>query len=118
MSREKGLHAELAVRDYLTQQGLTWRCSNYQSRMGEIDLIMQDGVYLVFVEVRVRRSDLFGQAVETVRRDKQRKIIKTALWYLKTNRLHERYPIRFDVVGVQGEQQTINWIKNAFGDGT
>ncbi len=115
MSRVKGFRAEKQVQDYLIQQGLIWRCSNYQCRLGEIDLIMQDGVYLVFVEVRVRRSNAFGHALETVNMTKQQKIIKTALWYLKANHLHERHPIRFDVVGLQGDPQTLTWIKNAFG---
>ncbi len=114
MSRERGFEAERMARDYLQTQGLVWQSSNYQCRQGEIDLIMRDGVYLVFVEVRVRRSETFGNALESVDKKKQHKIVKSALWYLKAQRLHERHPIRFDVVGLQGATPTITWIKNAF----
>ncbi len=115
MSRLIGTQAEKTAREYLSQHGLVWRASNYQCRMGEIDLIMQDGLYLVFIEVRSRRSAVYGRAVESITYSKQQKILKTASYYLSANQLHEKYPIRFDVMSIQGAPPEIDWIKNAFG---
>ncbi|MDP3705279.1 MAG: YraN family protein [Legionellaceae bacterium] len=115
MSQQMGFRAEEYARDYLTQQGLVWRASNYRCRLGEIDLIMQDGVYLVFVEVRSRRSSSHGNALESITFSKQQKLIKTANLYLLSNKLHEKYPTRFDVISLQGQPPEVSWIKNAFG---
>ena len=100
--------------DYLISQGLRWVSSNYSCRMGEIDLIMQDGDCLVFVEVRARASNAFGGALASVTYSKQQKLIKTAMLYLMVNRQHHR-PMRFDVLSVEGVPAVITWVKNAFG---
>ena len=115
MSQQMGFKAEEYARDYLIQHGLVLRASNYRCRLGEIDLIMQDGVYLVFVEVRSRRSSSHGNALESVTRTKQEKLIKTAALYLLANKLHEKYPVRFDVISLQGQPPEMTWVKNAFG---
>ena len=60
MSQKTGALAEQYACEYLTSQGLQWVVSNYRSRLGEIDLIMRDGSYLVFVEVRARASNAFA----------------------------------------------------------
>lgn len=114
MSVQKGYIAEDLACDYLLRQGLRWRASNYRSRLGEIDLIMQDGTYIIFVEVRARSSAYYGAALETVTTTKQRKIIKAATYYLQSYALLEQYPSRFDVVALQGNPPTIRWIQNAF----
>ena len=49
MSRKMGALAEQHACDYLVTQGLQWVASNYSCRLGEIDLIMRDDCYLVFV---------------------------------------------------------------------
>ncbi len=49
-----------------SHKGLHWVESNYRCRMGEIDLIMKDKEYLVFVEVRSRVSDIFGGALQSI----------------------------------------------------
>jgi len=115
MSQHKGFKAEEHARDYLVQQGLVWLASNYRCRLGEIDLIMQDGVYLVFIEVRSRRVSTHGNALESVTYTKQQKLMKTAMFYLTANKLHEQHPIRFDVVSLQGQPVEMSWIKHAFG---
>ena len=105
MSLQRGFVAEDLAREYLLRQGLVWKASNYRARMGEIDLIMQDGSHLVFVEVRARVDAKYGGALESVTSAKQRKIMKVAAYY----------PCRFDVVTLQGHPPTICWIPNAFG---
>lgn len=115
MSLQKGWIAEEWVRDYLIRQGLVHKASNYRTKMGEIDLIMQEGSSLVFVEVRARSMADFGSALESVTYAKQCKIMKVATYYLQTHKLIDQMPCRFDVVAVQGQPPTIQWIKNAFG---
>ena len=108
-----GAAAELVAKNFLIQQGLQWVASNYRCHYGEIDLIMQDGHYLSFIEVRKRRSAKFGGAIASITPFKQKKLIKTAQYYQAQLRYH--YPenlYRFDVVTLQGDPPTIDWIKN------
>ena len=86
---------------------------NYRSRFGEIDLIMQDGTTLVFIEVRLRRNAGFGGAAASIDTHKQQRIISTAQQYLAS--LARPPPCRFDAVlldDVQG--RNMQWLKNAF----
>lgn len=114
-ARDKGTQVETAVCSYLNKQGLRLITRNYHSRSGEIDLIMQDGTALVFVEVRYRSDSQFGSALESVDRHKQSRIIRTAEAYLQ--RYREPYEsCRFDVVGVSPSSTgfEMQWIQNAF----
>ncbi len=108
-----GAQAEQWAAQYLLRQGLKPVAQNYRGRFGEIDLIMQDGPELVFVEVRLRRSEDFGGAAASIDTRKQQRIISTAQQYLAD--LARIPPCRFDVVlmgDVQGGQ--VQWLKNAF----
>ena len=117
-TREKGERLETIANDYLTKRGLALITRNFQCKLGEIDLIMKDADTLVFVEVRYRRSDRFGRAAETVDRRKQRKLVRTALLFLKIHHLSQNTPCRFDIVGISPQPQTdilcFDWIQNAF----
>jgi len=115
MSRAHGFAAETKAKKYLIKQGLKEITCNYQTRCGEIDLIMRDGNFLVFIEVRARASKAFGDAVASITRTKRQKLIKTAQRYLLEHRIYEHRPVRFDVIGLDGSDQTIRWVKNAFG---
>lgn len=114
MSQVIGFSAETQARAYLISQGLRWIKSNYRCRLGEIDLIMRDNDYLVFVEVRSRTSSSFGGALASVNYSKQQKIIKTASYYLMKHPAYQNHPVRFDVVGFEGTPACPSWIKNAF----
>lgn len=108
----KGQAAEIIAAQYLDAQGLKLIARNYRSRFGEIDLIMQDGTSLVFVEVRLRKSKLFGGAEESITASKQHKIVITAEYYLQQ---HGNQNCRFDVILMDKEDaQNVTWIKNAF----
>jgi putative endonuclease len=108
-----GAQAEQLAAQYLQQQGLKLIVQNYRSRFGEIDLIMQDGTTLVFIEVRLRRNAGFGGAAASIDTHKQKRIISTAQQYLASL---ARTPLcRFDAVlldDVQG--RNMQWLKNAF----
>lgn len=107
----RGEKAEEQAHQFLINQGLKPVCQNYRCKLGELDLIMEDGNTLVIVEVRYRKSDKFGSAVESVTQRKQSRIIAAANFYLMVNNIDQ--PVRFDVIGISNNQ-TLNWIHNAF----
>ncbi len=111
-TRLQGQLAEDKACDYLQKQGLKCVLRNYQCKMGEIDLIMQDQQDIIFVEVRHRSYEQFGSALESVTYFKQQKLIKTALHYLHRYNLTEKVACRFDVVAL--DDSKITWIQDAF----
>ena len=109
----RGAQAEQLAAQYLQQQGLKLVVQNYRSRYGEIDLIMQDGTTVVFIEVRLRRNASFGGAAASIDAHKQKRIISTAQQYLAS--LARIPPCRFDAVLLDDAQGgNMQWLKNAF----
>lgn len=96
----QGRRAEILARGFLESRGLSFRAANAATPRGEVDLVMDDGDTLVFVEVRQRSSAAYGTPAETVTSAKQRRIAQAALAYVKENGLTRR-PLRFDIVAVQ-----------------
>ena len=112
-----GASAERMAESYLERQGLTLLQRNFQCQLGEIDLIMEHGESVVFVEVRFRKSSRFGSAAETVTPGKQRKIVKAAQHYLVHNKPVRHRPLRFDVIGIMPTETgsyAYDWLPNAF----
>lgn len=111
---EHGKLAENLAQRLLESNQLTLLEKNYHCRYGEIDLIMKDENTLVFVEVRFRKSNQFGGALESIDRKKQNKIRITAQHYLQKNKC--KHNARFDVVTLSSlsDNNKINWIKYAF----
>jgi putative endonuclease len=111
-----GRTAERRARAYLRRHGLSFIDQNYRTPRGEIDLVMQDGDTLVFVEVRYRRSEAYGLAGETVDRSKQQKLRLSAEYYLQQYFGPRPRPCRFDVVAIAGDSRNGNivWYRNAF----
>jgi len=93
---------------------------NFTVRGGEIDIIAKDGEYLVFVEVKMRKSTDYGRPSEFVGYMKQEHLRKAALLYMKKTEYDGL--CRFDVVEIVGEinergklsPKEVNIIKNAF----
>ena len=112
----KGQEQEARACRYLQTRGLVLRERNYRCRHGEIDLIMDDGDTVVFVEVRYRANPLFAGGAETVDRRKQSKLAAAAAHYLQGHHDAARRPARFDVVALVPEDdgRAPDWIKNAF----
>lgn len=110
-TRQRGIEAEQQAEAYLDQRGLRAVARNYRTPRGELDLVMQDGETLVFVEVRYRKNTGFGGAAESVHRAKQQRVIAAAQHYLQRRRLMQS-ACRFDVVLL--EHGKISWIKDAF----
>jgi len=118
-SRDRGIDAELACCKYLQRQGLKLLAKNYHGRRGELDLVMQDSNTVVFVEVRYRKSNAYGGALESITSSKQEKLRVTAEQYLQ--RETELIYGRFDVVAMtdkvrnnDSDTYSFEWIKNAF----
>ncbi len=99
---------------YLQAKGYRLREANFRIRSGEIDLIMEDGDTLVFVEVKYRSAGTYGRGEEHVDRRKQRTIINVAEYYLLREGLYDRCECRFDVVSINGEGLVTHY-ENAFG---
>lgn len=110
--RAVGEDYEQMAAQYLQSRGARIVECNFYSRRGEIDLIMQDGGYLVFVEVKYRKSERNGNPAEAVTWQKQRRICQTAQYYLYSRHIPLDTPVRYDVVAICGEQ--ITWHRNAF----
>lgn len=110
---------EAAVK-YLLQHHYKILERNYRCKSGEIDIIAQDGQYIVFIEVKTRRNTQYGLPSEAVNYYKRRKIIQTARHYLAYKHKFSE-DVRFDVIEVLGEMQRekpcihqIRLIQNAF----
>jgi putative endonuclease len=72
---------------------------NFKTKLGELDIIARDGKTLVFVEVRMRTTNAYGNAVEAVNHHKQRQVSRIASQYIKVRR--PRFETaRFDVIGI------------------
>lgn len=112
-SRAKGRYMEQQACVYLQRAGLILLATNVQYRCGELDLIMRDQQTLVFVEVRYRRNDHYGDAAATVTWPKQRRIIRAAgCWLLNQGQSLVTSDCRFDVLAITAKQ--VQWLKNAF----
>ena len=96
--KEKGNIGEEIAAAYLKKNGYRILDRNFSCRFGEIDLIADDCGTLVFVEVKLRKNDRFAEAREFVDRNKQKKILQAARYYLmKTG---TECPMRFDVTEI------------------
>ncbi|MCU7799815.1 MAG: YraN family protein [gamma proteobacterium symbiont of Lucinoma myriamae] len=71
---QKGQYAENLALNYLQEQGLTRLQENFSCKHGEIDLIMRDNEFIVFIEVRYRKKTQFGHPLETINYAKQKRI--------------------------------------------
>lgn len=108
---------ELLALKHLKTRGCKILAQNYRVRRGEIDIIVQDGEFTVFVEVKTRRSLRFGLPQAAVTLQKQRQISKVALAYLQARNLLDA-PCRFDVIAIhlspQLELLRLEQIESAF----
>ena len=113
-----GAWGEALAAQYLQKKHYTLLATGYRCRFGEIDLIVSNRKYLVFVEVKLRKSDRFAQAFEYVDYHKQNRLRTTAEIYLSQNPT-ELQP-RFDVIeiyapdGISTLKPRIHHMEDAF----
>ena len=110
-TRTLGSDAEDQALEFLTKQACKSITRNYHCRSGEIDLIVEDGETLVFVEVRFRKNLSRGSGAESITRQKMRRIIRTAEHFLLNHQQFRAMPCRFDVISI-GDK--IDWYQQAF----
>ena len=113
-----GAWGEQLAAEYLRKKRYKLQAAGYRSRFGEIDLIVSDRKYLVFVEVKLRKSAQFAKALEYVDRRKQDRIRATAQIFLSQN--PTSLQPRFDVIeiyapqGLDTQKPVINHMEDAF----
>lgn len=107
----KGYTGESIAVNYLQELGYTILETNYQNKLGEIDIIAKDGNRFVFVEVKARATARFGYPREAVNYKKQQKIQMVASIYLKSKGLSNVFT-RFDVIEILAGE--ITHLKSAF----
>lgn len=117
-SKLSGAWGEALAAEYLRKKRYTIVAAGYHCRFGEIDLIAKDKKFLVFVEVKLRKSADFARAAEYVDRKKQDRIRTTASLYLSQN--PTALQPRFDVIEIYAPEGTatvrpeINHMEDAF----
>ena len=112
----KGKAGENLAVSFLEKQGFKIIEKNWRfSRMGELDIIAQDKNTLVFIEVKARSSNFFGNPLESVDEKKFNKIQKLAEIYLSQNPNNSYEGFRFDLIGILlKEKPEINYIKGIY----
>ncbi len=109
--RAIGAEAEDWAVKALKKEGYKVVERNYQSPFGELDIIAEEKGFLVFVEVKRRDTDSFGDPLDAITAIKKRHMIRSALFYMKSHRLGEGR-VRFDVIGIG--TKGIKLVRNAF----
>tara|TARA_B110000503_G_scaffold99040_1_gene148277 strand:- start:3 stop:368 length:366 start_codon:yes stop_codon:yes gene_type:complete len=117
---DQGKKFEAHAQVFLLGQGLQLVQANYHCAWGEIDLVMTQGNYLVFIEVRQRRPSRYLDAAASVGHTKQQKIIKSAHLFLRQHRQFANMICRFDIVAYDCDAGSIagatpKWLRSAFG---
>ena len=112
---EVGSYGQKLAERYISDEGFHIIERNFRCRSGEIDLVARDGDYIVFIEVKYRRSLEYGYPCEAVGYHKQRHIKRVAQYYIMIKNLNNQ-DFRFDILEIidNAENPEINLIKNAF----
>lgn len=111
-----GQSAESDAERYLRRKGYRILDRNVRSTRGELDLVAQTEGILVFIEVKARRTGMYGGAAHAVDSRKQARIVRLAARYLAAHRLHNP-PCRFDVIlftGGTDRPSSLEHIEGAF----
>ncbi len=110
--RRQGNKAEEQAADFLKKKDYKILARNFTSKQGEIDIIAQDKQNtIIFVEVKQRRTNLFGGGLAAVNKAKQKRITLTAAAYLKKTKINY-FALRFDIITITGTE--LKHYENAF----
>ncbi len=118
MARDGTGYERLAAR-FMERQGFKVLQRNFRCRLGELDLVCESAMRVVFVEVRYRSRGDYGGAAASVTRAKQRRLIKAAQAYLQKHPRLRRHSCRFDVLAMTPaaaapDQVHVQWLPGAF----
>ena len=121
LAQTSGDAAEQQACQLLRKHGLKIRARNYRTRLGEIDIIADDGDTLVFVEVRLRSNSAYGSAGESITTQKQQRILRATQYYIQKEKIAQSRPCRFDAICLTPQSGSksaqLEWIKSAFDGG-
>ena len=106
-----GVDGEEQAREYLEKKGMIFLRNRYRCPYGEIDLIMADGDFIVFVEVKARSVARPGTGLMAINREKQKRLAHAAIFFLRETG-QRKAPVRFDVIEINREG--VIHLKNAF----
>ncbi|MFK7974921.1 MAG: YraN family protein [Halioglobus sp.] len=116
--RETGDQFEERAAAMVLDAGFAIIDRNFNTKVGEIDIIAHSSETLVFIEVRARSNTRFHGAAASVSRSKQQRLIRTAQYYLKSHPRWRNSHCRFDVIAFEPPQsnseQSVRWIEGAF----
>lgn len=117
-TKELGKWGEQYAKDDLLQKGLKFIASNFRFKKLEIDLIFLDVPKneLIFVEVKTRSSDYFGDPEDAIHQIKQRNLRNCASIFLKINKEFENCSIRYDSYSIikSNEKIKVRYTENSF----
>lgn len=119
-TRAAGALYEDVALAHLRRAGLELIARNFSCRLGELDLVMQSGATVVFVEVRYRRATRtrlgYGDGIDSISAAKRAKLVRAAAIFLSTHPQFATRACRFDVIAVSGDPSApvLDWRQNAF----
>lgn len=108
---QKGLWAELRAATYLRLKGYRILEMRYKTRFGEVDIICQKGQTVVFVEVKLRKTQ--EDAAYAINAKNQQRVRQAAELYLQSHPAYNGYDLRFDAL-VMGRGMPFAHLENAF----
>lgn len=114
--QKTGLMGENMAAAYLTETGYEIVARNWRCSIGELDIVAKIGHKLVFVEVRTRQGKRFGNALESITKTKQARLIELAEQYLKSE-VAAPSSWQIDVIGIQIDREPpqVTHVENAVG---
>lgn len=115
-TREIGDEGEELATAYLESKGYTILERNYFFEHAEVDIVAYDESYIIFVEVKTRSSNHFGEPEEYIDDKKIENIYKAAEAWIYERKM-DGAPVRFDVISIlthNNEAPDIKHFENAF----
>lgn len=109
---ESGKFGENLAVSYLKNNGYDIIAVNWRYKYWEVDIVAKDQFSLVFIEVKSRKSNNFGEPSDFVDEKKQRNLIQAADAYIELNNYEGE--VRFDIVSVYLDSNKVELIKDAF----
>ena len=112
-----GNKCEKYAADYLITKGYQIVARNFRCGIGEIDIICRKASLMIFIEVKARQNNIYGEPYEAVTKKKQQTIRRVAEYYINSQKT-EGFDFRFDVLSVKliprGAEATVEHIIDAF----
>ncbi|MCB0212405.1 MAG: YraN family protein [Anaerolineae bacterium] len=114
--KQTGQQGEDIAAGYFIERGFHILDRNWRCPTGELDIVMEQGDILIFVEVRTRRGQRYGTAEESITPGKQARLIELAHSYIQqVQPPHRQWRIDIAAVRLGHGSPQINHLENAIG---